>query len=104
MLRFNVGGLYLETPEDLSLTFKKTNILFAFDKIECERSTSFDIPATPQNDRIFEISKWIQTDGAGMRRRYTAQMQDAMLTKDGYLYVDAYANGKYKAVFITGEL
>lgn len=104
MIRFNVGGLYLETPENLSLTFKKTNILFAFDKIECERSTSFDIPATPQNDRIFEISKWLQTDGAGMRRRYAAQMQDAMLTKDGYLYVDAYANGKYKAVFITGEL
>lgn len=104
MIRFLVNGEYLDLPADFSLQFKKTNILFAFDKIECERSTSFDIPATPQNDRIFELSRWIQAPGNGMRHRYDAQMQSGLVSKDGYLYVDAYSGGKYKAVFVTGEL
>ena len=104
MMRFNVGGQFLELPDNFSVQFKKTNILFAFDKAECERSASFDVPDTPTNDRIFGISKWIQTSGDGMRRRYDAQLQASGVTKDGYLYVDSYSKGKYKAVFVTGEL
>ena len=103
-MRFNVGGQFLELPDNFSVQFKKTNILFAFDKAECERSASFDVPDTPTNDRIFGISKWIQTSGDGMRRRYDAQLQASGVTKDGYLYVDSYSKGKYKAVFVTGEL
>ena len=104
MIRFNVNGEYLELPENFSLQFQKKNVLFAFDKMECERSTSFDIPATPTNDRIFKLAKWTQAGGEGMRRRYAAQMQASMVTKDGYLYLDAYSGGKYKAIFVTGEL
>ena len=104
MIRFNIGGEYLDLPADFSLQFKKSNVLFAFDNMECERSTSFDIPATPQNDRIFKLAKWVQTDGVGMRRKYEAQMQDGMVTQDGYLHIDMYNAGKYKAVFVTGEL
>ena len=104
MMRFNVNGQYLELPADFSLQFKKSNVLFAFDNMECERSTSFDIPATPQNDRIFNLAKLIQANGTGMRRRYYAQMQASVVTKNGYLYVDAYAKGNYKAIFVTGEL
>lgn len=104
MIRFNVNGQYLELAEDFSLQFKKSNILFAFDNIECERSTSFDVPATPHNNRVFSLAKWVQTDGIGMRRKYEAQMQDGMVTQDGYLHIDMYNAGKYKAVFVTGEL
>ena len=104
MIRFNIGGEYLDLPADFSLQFKKSNVLFAFDNIECERSASFDIPATPQNDRIFKLAKWIQAHGTGMRRRYYAQMQASVVTKNGYLYVDAFAKGNYKAIFVTGEL
>lgn len=104
MIRFNINGEYLDLPANFSLQFKKSNVLFAFDNMECERSTSFDIPATPQNDRIFKLAKWIQAPGLGMRRRYNAQMQASAVVKNGYLYVDAYAKGSYKAVFITGEL
>ena len=80
MMRFNVGGQFLELPDNFSVQFKKTNILFAFDKAECERSASFDVPDTPTNDRIFGISKWIQTSGDGMRRRYDAQLQASGVT------------------------
>lgn len=104
MIRFSISGEYLDLPADFSLQFKKSNVLFAFDNMECERSTSFDIPATPQNDRIFKLAKWIQAPGTGMRRRFNAQMQDGLVVKDGYLYIDAYSGGKYKAIFITGEL
>lgn len=104
MIRFEVNGEYLELPANFSLQFKKTNILFAFDDTKCERSTSFDIPATPQNDRIFALAKWAQNEGTGMRRRYETQMQAGLVTKDGYLYVDAFENGMYKAVFVTGQL
>ena len=104
MIRFNISGEYLDLPADFSLQFKKTNILFAFDDIECERSTSFEIPATPQNNRIFALAKCVHTYGVGMRRRYEAQMQDGMVTQDGYLHIDTYNSGKYKAVFVTGEL
>ena len=104
MIRFSINGEYLDIPADFSLQFKKSNVLFAFDNMECERSTSFDIPATPQNDRIFKLAKWIQAPGIGMRRRYYAQMQASVVTKNGYLYVDAYAKGNYKAIFVTGEL
>lgn len=104
MIRFNIGGEYLDLPANFSLQFKKKNILFAFDSAECERSASFDIPATPKNDKIFNLSKWIATPGESMRRRFNAQMQDGLVVKDGYLYIDAYSGGKYKAIFITGEL
>lgn len=104
MIRFEINGEYLDLPADFSLQFKKSNILFAFENIECQRSTSFDIPATIKNDRIFSLAKWVQSDGVGMRRKYEAQMQDGLIVQNGFLHVDAYSSGKYKAVFVTGEL
>lgn len=104
MMQFKVGNDLLELPADFDLQFTKKNPLFAFDALECERSVSFDIPATPKNDRIFNLARWVQTYGAGMRRRYDAQLQGSMVTKDGYLYVSEYIDGKYKAIFVTGEL
>ena len=106
MMQLLCNGVALDLYEDTNIQFKKTNILFAFDKIECERSTSFDIPSTPQNDRVFELSRWVQTRGDGMRHRYDAHMQSGFVAKDGYLYIDSYDFQKktYKAIFITGEL
>lgn len=91
---------------DFSLQFTKKNILFAFDSIECERSTSFAIPATQKNDQIFELAKWEAAAGSGMRRRVEAQMRDGLVTKDGFLYVDSYdyTKNQYNAIFLTGDL
>lgn len=104
MIRFEVNGEYLDLPADFDLQFKNKNILFAFENIECERSTSFSIPATPNNNRIFALAKWVQSDGVGMRRKYEAQMQNGVLVRDGYLHIDQYSESKYNAVFVTGEL
>jgi hypothetical protein len=106
MIRFEVDGYYLELSAGFSLQFQKKNILFAFDAIECERSLSFNIPATPTNNNIFKLAKWEAAYGIGMRRRYSAQMQASGVAKYGYLYVSEYDHDKqaYKAIFVTGEL
>ena len=100
MIRFEVDGYYLELSAGFSLQFQKKNILFAFDAIECERSLSFNIPATPTNNNIFKLAKWEAAYGIGMRRRYSAQMQASGVAKDGYLYVSEYDHDKqtYKAI------
>lgn len=96
----------MELQQDLKLQLSKTNILFAFDDIECERSTSFDIPATPHNNAILEMAKDYHFTGMGMRKRYNAQMQSGVISKNGYLYITEYnaSNRVYSAVFVTGEL
>lgn len=103
MMRFNVNGQYLELPADFSIQFQKKNILFSFDNMECERSTSFDIPATPTNDRIFELSRQVQNTGSGMRKRYDAELQGSGVTKRGYLYVSSADKSAYNVIFVTGE-
>lgn len=104
MMQLLCNGVFLDLYANTSVQFTRENPLFSFDNLKCERSTSFDIPATHKNDRVFNLARWIQTPGTGMRRRYDAQMQFGTAAKDGYLYVDSYADGKYKAIFVTGEL
>lgn len=104
MIRFSIAGEYVDTPADFSPQFKKTNILYAFDKAECERSTSFSLPSTPNNDRIFALARDPRTYGSGMRVRYKAQMEGSAVIKQGYLYIESYDSNSYKAVFVTGEL
>lgn len=103
-MRLVCNGFELELKDGASLSFKKSNVLFAFDKAECERSVSFDLPSTPNNERVLQFAKLPAYSGVGMRRRFTAQLQDGIVTKNGYLYVDSYNGTSYKAIFVTGEL
>ena len=103
-MQFVIDGQRLELPAGFDLQFTKKNPLFAFDNLECERSTSFDVPATPHNDQIFGLAKLPAAYGAGMRKKYAAQLQGSAVVKNGDLYVTAYEGGKYKCVFVTGEL
>ena len=104
MIQFNVNGRLLDLPEKINMQFTRKNPLFAFDNLECERSTSFDVPATPKNDLIFGLSRMIAGTGAGMRTRYEAQLQADGVAKNGYLYVTSATRDKYKCVFVCGEL
>lgn len=104
MIRFNIGGEYLDLPADFSLKFQKTNPLFAFDELSAERSVSFNIPATLKNDRIFGLAKWEATRGVAMRKRFEAVMEGSLVSKKGYLYISDYQYGEnqYGAVFVGG--
>lgn len=94
----------VELGEDIELEFVKKNMLFAFDDIEMERTVEFSIPATPHNNAIFGLSNDEHYSGEKMRRRFPVQLQASGVAKEGYLYLTSYAQGEYKAVFVTGQL
>jgi hypothetical protein len=104
MMRFNVGGWFLELPANFNLQLKKSNILFAFDNIALERTTSFSVPATPHNTSIFGWSNDFHYYGEKGRKRMQAQLQMDGVTKDGYLYITKYTPDAFECVFVTGEL
>lgn len=90
--------------DDTSLQFTHENPLFAFDKMSCERTTEFKLPATPTNDRAFSLARIPAYRGEGMRRRFDAQLYAGTVVKDGYLYVSAFNGEDYSAIFVTGDL
>lgn len=104
MIEFNVSGKKLDLPSNIKLQFTKKNILFAFDNIEVERTTSFNVPATPNNMRIFNFSHDIHSSGSAMRERLDAELRVGIVSKRGYLYVGSYSSGQFECIFVTGEL
>lgn len=81
------NGVSLDLYDNASFQFKRTNPLFAFDKLACERTTEFKLPATKTNDRVFGIARLPVLKGNGMRRRYDAQLLMSGIVRKGYLYV-----------------
>lgn len=104
MMRLLCNGRFLDLYDNASLQFTHTNPLFAFDKMECERTTQFKLPATPTNDSVFGLCRLPAYDGTGMQRKFSAQLQAGTVVKDGYLYVSEYDGKDYAAIFVTGDL
>lgn len=111
MIRFNVEnyenvrGGYLDTPADLSLQFTKTNILFAFDAVECERTTAFTLPATPQNNLLLGFANDTHNPNAyAATRTLQATLEGDSVTKSGYIYVQRCSADSYECVFVCGDL
>lgn len=103
-VQFSIGGKLLDLPSNIKLQFTKKNILFAFENIEVERTTSFQVPATPNNMRIFNFSHDIHSNGTAMRERLDAELRIGIVSKRGYLYVGSYSDGQFECIFVTGEL
>lgn len=103
-VQFSIGGKLLDLPSNIKLKFTKKNILFSFDNIKVERTTSFQVPATPNNMRIFNFSHDIHSSGNAMRERLDAELRVGIVSKRGYLYVGSYSNGQFECIFVTGEL
>lgn len=104
MMQLLCNNVLLDLKQGTSFQFKKSNILFAFDDIECERTMSFDIPDTPNNEMVLGFAKNPAFAGRAMRQRLTATLMDGIVVKQGYLHIDSYSDGSYKAIFVTGEL
>ena len=75
MMRFRIGGRYLDLSESADIQFTRKNILFAFDNAECERSTQFAVPATENNRAIFGHAHDVHNSGGGMRVRHEAILE-----------------------------
>lgn len=104
MISILVNGTRLEANEDLSMSFKKTNILFAFSGAEVERSFSFALPKTRKNERVFALSHLPANNGSKMRVKYAAEVQIDGVPLRGYLHAESYSDGEYSCVFYTGDL
>lgn len=103
-MRLICNGVALDLETGATMSFKRVNPLFAFDKISCERTQAFKLPDTPTNNRVLALAKIPAYDGRGMRRRFAAEYQDGLVVKRGYIYVDKFESGHYNAIFVTGEL
>lgn len=106
MIGFKINGGSLDLPEKTTVQLLRKNEIFAFDEIEVERSVSFEIPATPENNYILKLSNDYHCAGAFMRVKIAAQMIIGVVTRDGYLCLTQYDHKKkaYKAIFLFGQL
>ena len=104
MIELYCNGVAVDVPRGTSIAWKNTNILFAFDKAQCERSLTFTLPATATNDTVFELCRLPQYVGQGFRRLYDAEYRDGLLVKRGYAYVTQAQKGGYNVTLIVGEL
>lgn len=106
MMQLLCNGTCLDLGGGQKVTFQKSNPLFAFDSLKCERTTEFSLPDTPTNNRVFELAKKPEYNGHGMMVRYDAEMQVGHVVKKGWLYVSRYdfKSKAYFAVFVTGQL
>lgn len=94
----------MELPANFKIQLKKSNILFAFDNVELERSTSFSVPATPINTGIFGWANDAHRFGERGRQKIAAQLQMDGVTKDGFLHITKYTPEAFECVFVTGDL
>lgn len=104
MMQLLCNGVFLDLYENAEVQFTHDNPLYAFDKIKCERTTQFKLPATPTNDRVFALARIPAYTGEGMRRKFDAQLQMSGIVQNGYLYISDFDGKDYEAIFITGEL
>lgn len=104
MIELYCNGVAVDVPRGTSIAWKNTNILFAFDKAQCERSLTFTLPATAVNDTVFELCRLPQYVGQGFRRLYDAEYRDGLLVKQGYAYVTQAQKGGYNVTLVVGEL
>ena len=104
MMQLLCDGVFLDLYENSNVQFTHDNPLYAFDKIKCERTTQFKLPATPTNDRVFALSRIPAYTGEGMRRKFDAQLQMSGIVQNGYLYISDFDGKDYEAIFVTGEL
>lgn len=105
-MQIKIAGRRLDLPAKTSVQFVKKNILFAFDDITFERSTTIEIPKTANNMQTLGFSQDFHDYGEMMRRSIDAEMICGILTRKGLLYINQYDYRRqvFECIFLTGEL
>lgn len=104
MIQFNCNGHFLDITEGFSPSLKRKNNAFAFGSLELGRSLAFDVPATPNNNTIFQQAKDYHKDGHMARVQIQTQMQYGGGVCNGILYISKTNAKTYSCVFVFGEL
>lgn len=104
MMLLLCNGVRLDLYKDFGLQLKHTNPLFAFDKLECERTTEFKLPTTPTNDRVLSLARIPAYNGTGMMVKFPAELQAGAIVMTGFMYVRQYDGKDYTAVLTVGDM
>lgn len=95
----------LDVGSDVELQVVKSNMIFATDSFECDRTVSFILPATPNNNSIFRYANNINIDAADMvTNRIQSIIYCNSVSLRGYLYVSSCNESGYECVFVFGDL
>ena len=97
-------GFYLDLPQDFGLSLTTKNILFAFDDAEVSRSVSFNLPATPNNNKIMYCANDPARGGGQARITLDCQLQYSAGVANGRLHVTGCDKSSYKCILTFGEL
>lgn len=97
----------LDVPEKVKLSLKKRNHALPFGSMAMDRSSTFNLPATPNNNRLLNLAGSLLVDASSKVATYTsvpATLLGSGVAWQGELYVDKVANGEYSVVFTFGDL
>lgn len=101
----NLGEL--DVPEKVKLSLKKRNHALPLGSMAMDRSSTFSLPTTPNNNRLLNLASSLLVDASSKVATYTivpAVLVGSGVTWQGELYVDKVANGEYSVVFTFGDL
>lgn len=97
----------LDVPEKVKLSLKKRNHALPLGSMAMDRSSTFSLPATSNNNRLLNLASSLLVDASSKVATYTsmpAMLVGSGVTWQGELYVDKVANGEYSVVFTFGDL
>lgn len=104
MYSLKVNSTYLDLPQDFDLQITRTNMLYCFDTLVQDRTTSFALPTTAKNNRVFTLSNDVNTYGDAARQSYYAILESGVVQIAGRLYITDATATEYNCVFVFNEL
>ena len=97
----------LDVPENVKLSLKKRNHALPLGSMAMDRSSTFNLPSTPTNNRLLNLASSLLVDASSKVATYTsmpAMLVGSGVTWQGELYVDKVVGGEYSVVFTFGDL
>lgn len=105
MIYIEIDSKRLDLYKDTKIAFsRKNNALGDVDNMELSYSQSFAVPATDNNNAIFELASEPLLRGDMMRVYSDARLYYDSVVIEGRLYVENADREEYKCVFLFGEL
>jgi len=104
MIQLFIDEKPCELPQDIELSFIFENSLFLFDELKLNRTQSFKIPRTPNNDALFQLAHLPELEGKFVRTIKNAELHYSGGKIDGELLIENYSDKNYNCILIYGEL
>lgn len=101
----NIGEI--DMYDNIKLSLKKTNHCLPLGKLSMDRTSTFDVPATPNNRRIFNLAGNLYVDAIDKEATYTnitAILLGSGIAWEGWFYITKSTSEKYTLLFTFGDL